>query len=584
MAPKPIDLSVLRIFSRNIIPLFFCVISIASPQICLATEGLYGGQLVIATTSDPKSFNDIMAKETSTSMVTDQIFEGLTRMNVFTMKPGPNLAERWTVSPNGLEWTFFLRKDVVWSDGVPFTADDVVFTFNDLIYNPDIPSSARDIFTLEGKEFKVEKIDDHTVRFILPVKFAPFLSGMSQAILPKHKLVRSVQEKKFTFTWGIDTDPKEIVGTGAYMLTEYRPGERLVFERNPRYWKRSSEGDPLPYIQKLIYLIVQNADTALLKFFDGELDYFSLRGMDYKLLKPLEAKKNFTLYDSGPAFGTNFIVFNQNTGSNPETKKAFVDPIKLKWFTDLEFRRAVAHAIDKTQIIEIVMDGLGYPQHSSMSPSSGFFYNPDVAMYDYDLKKAKEILVKAGFVDRDGDGWIEDKDGNVVQFNLSTNSGSTERMQIAAIIRHDLQKLGMKVNFLGLEFNSIVQKLNATFDWDAIVLGLTGGVEPHFGKNVWASSGQLHLWHPQQKVPATVWEKRMDEIFDLGSAELDENKRKKLYDESQRIVAEQLPVIYTVLNSTIYAVRNKFENLKPSAFGGAFHNLEEIIIKKEYRK
>lgn len=584
MAPKPSDFLILRKFFCNTGFLFFCFILAFLSRICLAAENPYGGQLVIATTSDPKSFNDIMAKETSTSMVTDQIFEGLTRMNVFTLKPEPNLAERWTVSLNGLEWTFFLREDVVWSDGVPFTADDVVFTFNDLIYNPDIPSSARDIFTLEGKEFRVGKIDDHTVKFTLPVKFAPFLSGMSQAILPKHKLEQVVKEKKFTFTWGIDTDPKEIVGTGAYRLTEYRPGERLVFERNPRYWKKSPEGDPLPYIKKQIYLIVQNADTALLKFYDGELDFFSLRGMDYKLLKPLESKKNFTLYDSGPAFGTNFIVFNQNTGVNPETKRAFVDPVKLKWFTDLEFRRAVAHAIDKQQIIEIVMDGLGYPQHSSMSPSSGFFYYPDVAMYEYDLNKAKEILAKAGFVDRNGDGWLEDKDGNLVQFNLATNSGSTERMQIAAIIRHDLQKLGMKVNFLGLEFNSIVQKLNATFDWDAIVLGLTGGVEPHFGKNVWASSGQLHLWHPQQKTPATAWEKRMDDIFNLGSAELDANKRKKLYDESQRIIAGQLPVIYTVLNSTIYAVRNKFENLKPSAFGGVFHNLEEIIIKEEYRK
>ncbi len=584
MTPKPIDFSILRIPFRNTILFFLCSLSFVTARPCLAAQNPYGGQLVLATTSDPKSFNDIMAKETSTSMVTDQIFEGLTRMNVFTLKPEPNLAERWTVSPDGLEWTFFLRKDVVWSDGESFTADDVAFTFNDLIYNPDIPSSARDIYTLEGKIFQVEKVDDYTVKFILPVKFAPFLSGMSQAILPKHKLEQSVKEKKFTFTWGIDTDPKEIIGTGAYMLTEYRPGERLVFERNPRYWKKSPEGNSLPYIKKQIYLIVQNADTALLKFFDGELDYFSLRGMDYKLLKPLESKKNFTLYDSGPAFGTNFIVFNQNSGVNPETKKTFVDPVKLKWFTNLDFRRAVAHAIDKQQIIEIVMDGLGYPQHSSMSPSSGFFYYPDVAMYDYGLNKAREILAKAGFSDRDGDGWIEDSDGHIVQFNLSTNSGSTERMQIAAIIRHDLQKLGMKVNFLGLEFNSIVQKLNASFDWDAIVLGLTGGVEPHFGKNVWASSGQLHLWHPQQKSPATAWEKRMDEIFNLGSEELDENKRKKLYDESQRIVAEQLPVIYTVLNSAIYAVRNKFENLKPSAYGGVFHNLEEIIIKEEYRK
>ena len=151
-------------------------------------SGKHGGQLVLSTTSDPKSFNDIIAKETSTTLVTGHIFEGLTTTNAFTTKVEPHLAKRWEVSEDGLTWTFYLREDVVWNDGQPFTADDVLFTFNDLVYNPDIPSSARDIFTVEGQIFKVEKINKYTVRFILPVKFAPFLRGMGQSILPKHKL------------------------------------------------------------------------------------------------------------------------------------------------------------------------------------------------------------------------------------------------------------------------------------------------------------------------------------------------------------------------------------------------------------
>ncbi|OGX24874.1 MAG: hypothetical protein A3D10_00830 [Omnitrophica WOR_2 bacterium RIFCSPHIGHO2_02_FULL_48_11] len=543
----------------------------------------YGGQLVLATTSDPKSFNDILAKETSSSLVTEQIFEGLTRTNVFTLKVEPNLAESWEISPDGRQWTFHLRRDVTWSDGVPFSADDVVFTFNELIYNPDIPSSARDIFSIEGKDFTVEKVDAYTVKFSLPVKFAPFLRGMGQAILPRHKLEKAVAEGTFNFTWGIDTDPAEIVGTGPYRLVEYRPGERLVFRRNPRYWKKSSTGDALPYIEKIIYLIVQNADTALLKFMDGELDYYGLRGIDYPLLKPAEKKGNFLVYETGPAFGSNFITFNQNTGVNPKNQQPFVDPKKLKWFTNLNFRKAVAHAIDKKKIIDILMNGLGYPQDSSMSPSAGFFYNLQVVTYDYDLKKAKTILAEAGFIDRNNDGVIEDQDGHPVEFNLYTNSGANERMQIAAIIRHDLQKLGMKVNYVPLEFNSLVGKLTANFDWDAIILGLTGGVEPHFGKNVWSSDAQLHMWFPQQKTPATGWERRIDEIFNQGVQELNEDKRKKLYDEFQVIVSEQLPLVYTVLDSSIFAVRNKFGNLKPSSYGGAFHNLDEIYIHPEYR-
>ena len=549
----------------------------------MSPSGKHGGQLVLSTTSDPKSFNDVIAKETSTTLVTGHIFEGLTTTNAFTTKVEPHLAKRWEVSEDGLTWTFYLREDVLWNDGHPFTADDVLFTFNDLVYNPDIPSSARDIFTIEGQTFKVEKVNEHTVRFTLPVKFAPFLRGMGQSILPKHKLKTIVDSGKFNFIWGIDTPPAEIVGTGPYMLVRYDPGQRLVFERNPYYWKHSAEGGRLPYIEKIIYLIVGNQDVSLLKFVEGVTDSYGFRGMDYPLLKPLEEERDFTVYDLGPATGSNFIIFNQNQGANPQTGKPFVESYKLAWFTNVEFRRAVAHAIDKEKMTEIVKNKLGYPQYSPIGPGAGFFHNPNVSKYPYDLQKAKAILKKAGFEDKDQDGILEDPQGNRVEINLYTNSGNTERIDIGGIVRRDLEKIGMKVNFLQLEFNTLVSKLNSTFEWDAIILGLTGGIEPHFGKNVWNSKGQLHLWYPRQESPATPWEARIDEMFLSGVQELDEEKRRVYYDEFQEIVSEQLPVIYTVLDARITGVRNKFGNLQPTNYGGVFHNLEELYFKEEYR-
>ncbi|VAW19812.1 ABC transporter, substrate-binding protein (cluster 5, nickel/peptides/opines) [hydrothermal vent metagenome] len=547
------------------------------------TPTKYGGQMVLATVSDPKSFNAILAKETSTTTVTGYIFEGLTRINAYTQKVDPNLAKSWVVSDDGLQWTFSLRKDVFWNDGHPFSSDDVVFTFNDLIYNPDIPSSAKDSFTIDGKIFQVEKIDAYTVRFKLPVRFAPFLRAMTQEILPQHKLKKAVDKKVFNSTWGINTDPKEIVGTGAYRLIKYIPAQRLVFEKNPYYWKKSNSQEKLPFIDRIIYLIVPNSDIELLKFMEGTLDFYSFRGMDYPYLKPLEQKNNFKVYDLGPALGSNFITFNQNPGRNPKSGKPFVDPVKLAWFRNNKFRIAIAHAIDKQKIIEIVKNRLGYPQHSPLGPGAGFFHNPNVLKYEYDLQKSRDILREAGFWDRDGDGFIEDEKGNTVAFNLNTNSNSTERVDIAAILRYDLEQIGMKVNFRSLEFNTLVSKLNATFEWDAIVIGLTGGNEPHFGKNVWTSGGGLHLWNPSQKKPATKWEKRIDELFSKGVQELDEEKRKVYYDEFQMIVSQKLPVIYTVLSARISAVRNKFENLDPTNFGGVFHNLEEIYVKEEFR-
>ena len=546
-----------------------------------ASPSRYGGSLVEAASSDPKTFNNIVSTDANSDAATSLLFEGLTTEDPSTLKVIPNLAQSWDVSPDGIQWTFHLREDVKWFDGTPFSADDVVFTFNDLIYNPDIPSSSRDVLTIDGKPLKVEKLDEYTVRFTLPVKFAPFLRAMSQSILPKHCLLQAVKNKKFSFTWGIDTPPEQIVGTGPFMLSEYHPGERLVFRRNPRYWKKSAQGEALPYLDKIVLLIISSPQAQLLKFIDGEIDVTSVGGRDYPLLKPMEALKNFHIYEAGADNGSRFVTFNQNSGINPNTHKPFVDPVKLSWFTNLKFRQAIAHAIDKKRIIEIINNGFGLHQNGPMSPSSGFFYNPDVTVYDYNLDEARDILKQAGFQYRNSNKTLEDPQGHPVEFNFCTaDTDDPIQAQMAAIIRSDLQELGIKVNPVQVEFNTLVNKLMSSFDWDMVMIGLTGGVEPHFGQNVWASSGGLHLWNPHQSKPATAWEKRIDDIYDQGAQELDENKRKVLYDEFQRIVADELPVIYTVLNMDMYAVRNKFGNVKPTVNGGAFPRIEEVYEKK----
>ncbi len=564
---------------RNKVLLTFLCVCLAAPGIDAAASR-YGGNLVETVASDPKTFNDIVATDVNSTAVTSLFLEGLTTADPVTLKVIPDLARSWEASSDGLRWTFHLRKDVKWSDGVGFTADDVLFTFNDLIYNPDIPSSSKDVLTIEGKPLKVEKIDNFTVRFTLPVKFAPFLRAMAQTILPRHCLWQTVQQKRFTFSWGIDTPPAQIIGTGPFLLSEYHPGERLVFKRNPHYWKRSSQGEALPYLDHIIFMIIPDAQAQLLKFIDGELDAIALSGRDYPLLKPLERSKDFHIYEAGADYDSNFVTFNQNPGLHPKTSRPFVDPVKLSWFTNVQFRRAVAHAIDKKRLIEILNNGFGLPQNSAMSPSSGSFYDPQVTVYDYDLGKARGILKQAGFKYRP-DGMLEDPQGHPVEFNLYTSdAGTASREQTAAIIRSDLEAIGMKVNLVPVEFNTLVNKLTSSFDWDMVMIGLTGGVEPHFGQNVWRSSGGLHLWDPNQLKPVSPWEKRIDEIYDQAAQELDDSKRKELYDEWQRITADELPVIYTVLGMDLFAVRNKFGNLKPSANGGAFPRPEEIYIKK----
>jgi peptide/nickel transport system substrate-binding protein len=318
-----------------------------------------------------------------------------------------------------------------------------------------------------------------------------------------------------------------------------------------------------------------------MKFKNGEIDLYGVRGIDYPWLKRLsEDKKRFSIYDLGPTLSKTFITFNQNPGIREKTDKPYCDPVKIAWFHNRSFRRAVAHAINKKNIIDLLYNGLAITQDSSMSPSSGFFYTDDVKTYDYSLETSRHLLRSEGFVDRDNDGICEDPEGHPIIFNFHISAGNPQATELANLIRKDLSQIGLKVNLLQIEFNALVNKLTNSYDWDMVMIGLTGGIEPHFGANVWLSNSPLHMWFPRQSVPRTDWEARIDEIFTTGVSELDPQKRKVLYDEWQRIVSEELPVIYTVIPLQYTAVNNRVKNIKPTALGGVLHNIEELYIDK----
>ena len=551
----------------------------------------YGGTIRLATISDPKTFNLIIAQETSTTEAVGIIFEGLTRINGVTTEPEPCLATGWSHSPDGLQWTFTLRQGVKWFDGVEFTADDVVFTYNELIYNKDIPCSFRDIITIDGKIFKVEKLDKYRVLITTPTPFAPLLRHLGHSILPKHILEESVKQGKFAETWGVNTPPEKLIGTGPFKLTEYLPVQRLVYKRNPNYWQKG-----LPYIDCIVRYIVQNLDVQLMKFRAGETDILSVQGKDYALIKKEAAKKNYTVYDCGAAFGTNFICFNQNIND--------VEKTKWNWFSNLRFRQAVAYALDKESMINNVLFGIGQSQYAAMSEAATFFHNPNVKRYPYNPQKAKELLKESGFVDNNNDGILEKPPGVPVKFILLTNANNNERVDLGTIIQSDLKAIGLDVSFRPIDFNNLVNKLNYTHDWDAVLIGLTGGIEPHGGKNVWAIDGHLHIWNLKPQITQIKksqintykeklklwgenipdWEKEIDKLFNNGVQKLDPAERKKIYWKWQEIVAENLPLIYTVSSKAVYAVHNHIKGTQPTAYGGVLHNIEEIWIEKPSNK
>lgn len=543
---------------------------VENPKVSARPPGQYGGTLTVAVTSDPKTFNIITATETSSTDALGFVFDGLMEVNGVTTEVEPALAERWVPSKDGLVWTFYLRKGVQWHDGAPFTADDVIFTF-DVIYDPKVPNSMRDTFTIDGQPIKYEKIDAYTVRFTLPKPFAPMLRQLTTPIIPKHILEPVWKVGKFAEAWGIDTDPRRIVGTGPFQMVSYRPGQAIIFVRNSNYWKVDAKGKLLPYITRLNYLIVPDRETQSLKFRRGETDGISIKPAEYPQYKAGEKMGNYSVKDAGPTFSTNFVVFNQNPNLTRRPK--------LDWFTNVKFRQAAAYAIDKKSIIDSVYGGLAYPQWSPVSQPNRFFLNERVKTYPYSLKQAAAALAEGGF-EKGPDDLLRDAKGNVVEFNLFTNSNTAERVAIGKLLKEDLEKLGMKVNFQPLDFNLLVEMLTTPKEWDAIIIGLTGGVDPHSSRNVWHSSGQLHMWWPRQDSPATAWETRVNELFDRGATTVDPVLRKRIYDEWQKIISEQVPLIYTVASSSIFAVRNTLRNVEPTAFGNYMHNIYEIWVTK----
>ncbi len=520
-------------------------------------------RLTTASISDPKTFNPILSVDAASSAATGDLFEGLVRVNPVTTEQEPLLAERWERNEAGTEWTFFLRRDVRWFDGTPFTAADVVFTFQ-VIFDEQIPNSFKHVLLVDGKPIGVTALDDFTVKITLPRPFAPLLNAIGVPLIPRHVLEEPWKQGKFNQQWSIDTPPEKLIGTGPYRLTRFVPAQFLEFERNPHYWMRDEEGRPLPYLQQRVQLIVPDQDTVYLKFLSRQTDIHYPRAEEVGELRQKADFLAISVQETGLDPGSTFVAFNRNPARYIKDGKR--DP-RLTWFTDPKFLRAIAHSIDKHSMIVNCLNGYGKPAVAEISPENRRYHNPSLVDYEYDLERAKALLEEAGYKDRDGDGWREDSQGNRIEFSLTTNAGNLVREKMCSILKEDWAKLGLKVDYRPLDFQALVEKLSSTFDWDAVLIGFTGTIEPNNSANFLRSSGNLHFWHPNQPEPATPWEAEIDQLLDNGARELDPEKRKRYYWRIQEILHEQLPIIMTVREQRFIAFKNSLENVRPTAWG-----------------
>ncbi|HHU61784.1 MAG TPA: ABC transporter substrate-binding protein [Natronincola sp.] len=522
--------------------------------------GRYGGTLTIyGGASGPKTFNPHRAAETSSTDVLGHVFEGLVELHRHTGEVLPKLAREYEISEDGTEVIFKLRRGVKWHDGVEFTADDVIFTF-DVAYDVNVASNSRSGLLIDGQPMKYEKIDKYTVKFTLPRPHAPVMYSIGTDIIPVHLLGDSYKEGRYPDRWGLDTELSSIIGTGAWKISSYRVDQELVLVKNDDYYEFDNDGNRLPYMNKVVFRYYPNQETATLAYFNGEFDYYGIPAIHYPQFVDREPVSRWEIVPAGANPGTEFIVLNQNPDVVPEPQ--------LSWFSDTKFRQAVAHAVDKETILDMAMNGMGYIQHSPINMRNEFFLKPDIKIYEYDLQLAHEKLEAAGYV-LGRDGVRRDSNGNAIEFELVTNPGVPVRQIVGELFQEDMAELGITVHFRTIDFNVLVERLTSTFEWEGIIIGLTGTFDPNGASNTWLSSGNLHMWNPLQEKPHTEWEAEIDRVWVEAQRAMVREERQQWYYQFQDIVAEQAPLFYTVTSKMNVAVREHLRNASPDLVGGS---------------
>jgi len=517
--------------------------------------GRFGGTLVDAQISEPRTFNPVIVTDTSTGRVLGLLFEGLVEGNYITGEIEPALAESWTISPDARTWTFTLRQGVRWSDGTPLTMDDVVFSLQ-VVFTKGVQSTTVDLLTFGGKPVRWRRLDTRRIQFITDQPVGFFLRLLQDLIIiPRHKLQAALARGGMAFNaaWAVNTPPREIVGTGPFVMQSYVFGQRLTYAPNPRYWRVDRAGNRLPYLARHVLQIVSNLDAEKLKFLAGETDLYGARPREYAEFKQGEQTGNYTVYDGPETFASEYLVFNQNPRG--------LAPPKLTWFQDVRFRRALNHAIDRETIVRQVYAGRATPAWGPVSVANRLYANPGLRRYPYDLALAQRLLEEAGYR-KGADGVLRDAGGHVVEFTLATSAQSPDGIAIGNLVRQDFTRLGIKVRLTPEAFSTLVTKLDNTFKWDTIIIGLTGDIEPGTARTYWLSSGNLHDWNPRSPRPATEWEAEIDRIFEQVAREVDREKRRALYFRWQEVVAEQVPVIYFTHPKTQPVVRNTLGNTR----------------------
>ncbi len=512
-----------------------------------------GGELRFCLHNEPKTFDPLKVEDDASSQIRYLTGGVLVRVNRSTQELEPGLATSWKVSKDGREILFHLRSGILFSDGTSFSAEDVAYTMQQLM-DPGLHSATGDAFRSGTGNVETKVISPTEIS----IRFPAQVSGLDRlfdqvAILSAH------------------SPKKEMAVLGPFMVVEYKAGSSVLLKRNPNYWKRDEQGRKLPYLDSIRMDIQTNRDVEMLRFKRGELDLINTLDSDY--FDKLAATSPQLVHDAGPSLDSEQFWFN-------EVMKAPIPAYKKTWFRSANFRRAISEAINREDLSRVVYHGHAQPALGPFSPANKFWFNASLKPPIYSPEAALKALQSEGF--RMETGTLKDKDGNAVVFSMITNAGNKARERMAVLIQDDLQKIGVHVNVVTLDFPSLIERMTQSFDYEAILLGLTNvDLDPNGEMNVWLSSSETHQWNPQQKAPETAWEAEIDQMMRAQASASDAKKRKEAFDRVQAIAVEQEPFIFLINKNSLSAVAPTVHGATPVILSPqTFWNAERLTVSK----
>ncbi len=510
------------------------------------------GELHFCLRSDPKTFNPLIVADDASETVRYMTGGVLLRVNRQSQQLEPELATSWKVTDAGRTITFTLRNNLYFSDGTPFTAEDVDFTVKQLM-DPKLHSVTGDQF-LSGKgEVQTKIFSANKISITFPGAIAGLDRQFDQVAIMSAK-----------------SPKKEMAVLGPFYVADYKAGSYVFLRKNNNYWKKDSSGRKLPLLESVKLDIQPNRDIELMRFRRGELDLINT--LDSEFYDKLASAAPNEARDAGPSLDSEQMWFNQTTKSPiPEYKKT--------WFRSQNFRRAISESINRADLARIVFANHAQPAIGPTSPANKFWFNSKLKPLPYDTQGALRTLAQDGFQLQNN--VLKDKDGHGVEFSIVTNAGNKSRERMATMIQQDLSKIGIKVNVVTLDFPSLVERISESFNYEAAIIGfINTEIDPNAQMTVWMSTGENHAWNPNQKSPATAWEAEMDRLMQAQTQSPDLKKRKAAWDRVQEIVYEQQPFLYLVNKNALSAVSPSLANVAPVVLRPqTYWNIDQLYVR-----